>query len=238
MSTPREFSESLRNARSHRRLRRWIGIGVVALLAVTALVLGWLFLLSTTFAAREIVVEGTTLLPADQVQQTASVPTDVPLARLDTTGIRERVEQLPEVRSADVSVQYPDTVHIQVTERVAVYQLASGGTFSWLDAEGIAFRTQQPRSSQLPVAELGEDTQRIRADAGTVVTHVPESVRDQVTTIKVKSVDHIEVTLRDHRVIVWGSADDSELKSDVLQTLLGVKAKHYDVSAPNHPTTK
>lgn len=120
-------------------MKRWIGVSAGALILLIAGVLLWLFFLSTTFSAKEVVVQGVKLLDVQAVRQSASVRSDVPLARLDTNAIRERVEKLPEVRKAEVSVDYPSTVRIQVTERVALYQLAKQNAFSWVDAEGVEF---------------------------------------------------------------------------------------------------
>lgn len=238
MSSPSEFAKSVHAQRSKRRLKLWIGIGVGVLLVALAGFLVWLFLLSTTFSADETVVEGEQLLTSDAIKEAAAVPKNVPLARLNTGAIRERVEELPEVRSADVSVDYPNAVRIQVRERVAIYQLAKGEAFAWVDAEGVEFRTGQARSKTLPEVKLSRDGARIRRDVATVATHIPEAARKQVTLIRAKSVDRIEVSLEDRRSIVWGSADESELKSEVLEALLSVDAKVYDVSAPTHPTTK
>ncbi|MDU7361734.1 MAG: FtsQ-type POTRA domain-containing protein [Propionibacteriaceae bacterium] len=238
MSSPREFLETSRSEESKRRVKRWIGVSAGALILLIAGVLLWLFFLSTTFSAKEVVVQGVKLLDVQAVRQSASVRSDVPLARLDTNAIRERVEKLPEVRKAEVSVDYPSTVRIQVTERVALYQLAKQNAFSWVDAEGVEFRTGQGRSKTLPEAKLRRDDERIRRDVATVATHVPQAAKGKVTQISARSVDRIELSLADKRTIIWGSADESELKSEVLQTLLSVDAKVYDVSAPQHPTTK
>ena len=238
MSSPREFAKSVHAQRSKRRLKLWIGIGVAVLLVALAAFLVWLFLLSTTFSADETVVEGEQLLTSDAIKEAAAVPKNVPLARLDTGAMRERVEELLEVRSADVSVDYPNAVRIQVRERVAIYQLAKGEAFAWVDADGVEFRTGQARSKSLPEVKLARDGDRIRRDVATVATHIPEAAKKKVTLIRAKSVDRIEVSLEDRRLIVWGSADESELKSEVLEALLSVDAKVYDVSAPTHPTTK
>lgn len=238
MSSPREFAKSVHDQRSKRRLKLWIGIGVGILVVALAGFLVWLFLLSTTFSADETVVEGEQLLTSDAIKEAAAVPKNVPLARLDTGAIRKRVEELPEVRSAEVKVDYPNAVRIEVSERVAIFQLAKDGAFAWIDAEGVEFRTGQARSKSLPEAKLTRDGTRIRRDVATVATHIPEAARKQVTLIRAKSVDRIEVSLEDRRSIVWGSADESELKSEVLEALLSVDAKVYDVSAPTHPTTK
>ena len=55
----------------------------------------------------------------------------------------------------------------------------------------------------------------------------------------IDSVDRITLTLTEGRTLVWGSAEESELKSQVAAALFAsTEAEVYDVSAPRHPTTK
>ncbi len=238
MPTPREFSDDLRARRTKRRLRWWLGIGGGALAVVTAAVLVWLFLFSPTFESRETAVEGTSLLTVAQVRSAAKAPMGVPLARIDLEAIEERVRALPEVRDVDASADFPNTVRIRVTERTPVYQLLDGKRYQWIDEEGIAVRSGQNRTAALPEARVGDGDRRLRADVATVVTHLPKAARDAVDRVTAKSVDRIEVALTDDRTIVWGSAEDSELKAKVLEALLRVQARVYDVSAPQQPTTR
>ena len=53
------------------------------------------------------------------------------------------------------------------------------------------------------------------------------------------SVDQITLRLRDGREVLWGSADQSAEKAEVLAGLLAArpKASGYDVSVPGMPTT-
>ena len=54
-----------------------------------------------------------------------------------------------------------------------------------------------------------------------------------------EAVDRITLTLEGGRTLVWGSAEESELKAEVAAALFAsVEAEVYDVSAPRHPTTK
>lgn len=209
--------------------------------AVTVLVaaLVWLFFFSDIFRARETTVEGNALVGVDDVLAAAAVPTGMPLLLVDTEPIEARVLELPEVRSVSVERDFPDAVRVVVEERDAVYQLQDAGSYSWVDAEGIVFRTNQAADPTLPAARVGgERDERILSDIATVVRALPSAVAGEVSRIDAATVDRIQLTLADDRTVVWGSADDSELKSQVLTPLLGVDAKVYDVSAPNHPTTR
>ena len=54
---------------------------------------------------------------------------------------------------------------------------------------------------------------------------------------QVATVDQISLVLRDGRTVVWGSAEDSDAKAEVLVELLEQPARKYDVSVPGQPTT-
>ena len=49
-------------------------------------------------------------------------------------------------------------------------------------------------------------------------------------------MDTISLVLRNGRTILWGSAEDSANKAEVLDVLLDRKAQVYDVSVPGQPT--
>ena len=52
------------------------------------------------------------------------------------------------------------------------------------------------------------------------------------------SVDEIELVLANGRRVVWGSAEDSEAKAEVLAVLLKRPGNQIDVSVPGRPTRK
>ena len=70
------------------------------------------------------------------------------------------------------------------------------------------------------------------------VSALPEDLAPRVDFVSVASVDRIELALRDGRTVVWGSAEDSERKAEVLAVLLQQDARVYDVSVPATPTTR
>ena len=54
-----------------------------------------------------------------------------------------------------------------------------------------------------------------------------------------ETIDQITLVLRDGREVLWGSADESALKAQVIDRLLvSQKAGVYDVSVPGSPTTR
>lgn len=55
----------------------------------------------------------------------------------------------------------------------------------------------------------------LRRDIATVAANIPDDLRPQVSLLTAEAVDRIDFTLSDDREIVWGSAEESQLKGDV-----------------------
>lgn len=224
-----------------RRWATWRGLVVLAVLAVVLTGAGWIVLASPVFDVRGVKVEGTTFLKEGTVRRVAAVPHGGPLARADLDEARDRVEKLPAVASVEVSREWPHHVRIEVTERVAVAVVEIGDRLQGLDAEGVVFREFKARPTTLPLIRTSEETGRdALAEAARVVGVLPEQVAKRVAYVDVKTRDAISLTLRDERVVVWGSADQAVEKATVLAALLkGVRdATTYDVSVPGQPTSR
>lgn len=238
--TPGAFARALQDKRDAERRRRWwLGGGIAA--AVLLVGIGvWLAFFSQVFAVQHVTVSGTKLLTADEVTAVAQVPMGEPLLTQDMGAIDERVSNLPAVLDVDVSRELPDTVAIAVTERRASYLRERDGQYDWIDPEGVTFHsTPMPGEGDLLAAVAAvEDEQRLLADVATVADAVPPELRPQIVAIQAEAVDRISFTLDGGRTVVWGSAEESSLKAEVIAALLSVEATVYDVSAPGHPTTK
>ena len=222
--------------------RRWLAWRrVVALLLLMGLVVGgvWLVYFSDLLAVEKVEVRGTRTLGSEQVREIAAVPAGQPLARVDLDAIRARVEALAVVRDAQVTRTWPDRVQIDVEERVAIAVVDIGGQIRGMDAEGVVFREYPKPPPGLPQVRTSSDTRSdALREAALVVESLPGDITRRVDHVEVGTIDQISLVLRDGRTVVWGSAEESEAKSEVLSGLLGQPARTYDVSVPGQPTTK
>lgn len=226
-----------RRARAKLR-RRMTVVGVVV--AVLGLVggAGWLVGWSSVFAIEEVTATGLVTLDEATVLQTAAIPLGEPLARLDAAGAAERIRELPAVAEVKVVPRFPHGVTVEVTERTPVLVVVAGRRYSWVDAAGVVFfEGSEPPAGVMTARGVLSDHELMSA-LGVVAGKIPAGLREQVLSISGRTLDSIELELTERRRVVWGSADESELKADVLTALLAVPAKVYDVSAPNHPTTR
>jgi cell division protein FtsQ len=228
--------------------RQWARRWLVWRLVVAGLVLlglaaagVWTVFFSSVLSVDGVDVTGTRLLTEEQVRAAAAVPTGEPLARADLDAITARVESLAPVASVDVSRKWPDQVMIAVTERVAVAVVRVDDRLRGMDSEGRLFRDFPRQPKGLPVVEVAPDTrEEAMAEAAHVVAVLPRGLARRLDHVDVSTVDHIVLALRDGREVLWGSAEQSTQKADVLAALLDTEkdGKVYDVSVPGQPTVR
>ena len=223
-----------------RRWMRWKFV-VASVLLVALLVTGvWLVFFSATLSVKKVDVAGNELLSDQRVLRIAAVPEGEQLALVDLADAARRVETLSEVKDADVTRVWPDGVLITVTERTAVAVVELGGKIRGLDEDGIVFRDYKSVPEGMPrvrpTTSTGTDALK---EAAAVVSALPDDLSGRVDHVEVQTIDQITLVLRDGREVLWGSAEESDLKATVLAELLEVQdASVYDVSVPGSPTTR
>lgn len=223
-----------------RRVRRVL-VAVVLLVLVGAGV--WAVGFSSLLTADSVRVRGAEVLSPDEVEQVAAVPIGTPMVRIDLPAVEARVGELAPVRDVAVQRSWPHTVTVTVSEREPVYALSqanSGADFPYrlVDADGVAYVGVEKVPDGLLVAEVTGSDPAILADLAAVSGALPEKLAARVEKITAASPDSIRLELSKGVTVVWGSADDSDLKAEVLTALMQQEAKVYDVSAPGNPATR
>lgn len=229
-----------RRRRRAQRLRRSRPLLVVVLVLAVAATCVYAVFFSSWLAARQVDVTGLSRVSRARVVAAARVPTGVPLARVDLGAVKARVAAIPAVRAVDVSRSWPHAIRIAVTERVPVAVLDRGNRLQALDRAGATFGHFRKRPRGLPMVE---STARVHTDAlaeaGKVAASLPRSVQRRVDFIHVATVDQIELRLKDGRSVVWGSAEQSAEKAEVLAVMLPKRhLQMIDVSVPARPTAR
>jgi cell division protein FtsQ len=195
---------------------------------------------SSVLAVERVEVTGVRTVPADRVAAAAAVPVGDPLARVDVDQVRRRVEEVQVVERADIGRSWPHTVTIEVTERTPVAAVRGPRGLRLVDAGGVLYRTVAQAPPRLPVMTVGTEP-GAREEAAAVVASLPRSLGRQVRAVAAPTMDSIELRLRGGRTVVWGSAESSALKAEVLGVLLERRsnaASVYDVSVPGAPTVE
>lgn len=170
----------------------------------------------------------------DEVLAAASIPLGVPIARVDTASVQQRVSAIPWVKSVDVRRGWPSEIVIAVTERVPVARKMTEGGAQGVDAEGVAFSPQSKLPDNLVVVTANGPALAASVE---VLQALPPEIKNRVTRVAASTRDDVRLHLKSGAIVRWGSAQEPEFKSQVLLALLPRRARVYDVSAPQLPTT-
>ena len=227
-----------RSADPRRRL-----LTALAVVLVVGGLATWLVLGSPLLAVRTVQVDGVLGLSEEQVAEVAAIPEGTPLVRVDTAAAAARVAAMPQVAAVEVTRGWPRTVVVTVVEREPVAVVTEGGTRRLVDAGGTVFDTitGEPPVGVVPldVPDPGPDDAATTAALG-ALTALPRDVRAQVTGVAARSADDVTLTLTDGRTVLWGSAERTDRKAEVLGALLAQidtgaleGAQTLDVSTPD-----
>ena len=212
---------------------------------VVLLGLGWLGFFSPVFKVdpARVVITG-----ADAIVDRAAVDkvvvahaAGIPLPRLNTPALRDRLLEIPGVREARVTRVWPRGLAVLLVTRRPVVAVPTDGAFVLLDIDGVQVGRSQDAGG-LPVASVPANNPRTLRAVLDVLGGLPPELTGEITTVGADSEDTVTMTLRGGAKVVWGSAEETPLKIRVLSVLRGADqtkgAKTFDVSAPTLPITR
>ena len=237
-----------------RRRRRWrrLAVTVTVFLAVLALT-GYSILWHTkVFDVRSTSVSGVKALTRQQVLAAAAIPAHAPVAAVDTGAAKARLMALPRVKDAWVERSLPHTIAITVVERTPAAALPQpDGSYQIVDPDGVVFDTAATASvlpPHLPVIHLEQFADPAPKDRATTVAGalaalraLSPALRARVLTVSATGPYAISLTLTASKAkqksvtVLWGGADQPDLKARILAALIGNDSAHYDLSAPAAP---
>jgi cell division protein FtsQ len=222
--------------------RRWLAWRYLLALVLALALLGggiWAVWFSSWLAVDTVDVSGAQTVEASDIRARSGIDVGEPLVRVDLASAERRIGALAVVRSVSVTRQWPNGILISIQERVAIAVVQIGDRLRGMDSEGVVFRDYKKAPPGLPRVEtsIGTTSAALK-EAAKVISALPEDLTLIVDHVQVTTIDQISLVLKDGRTVVWGSADESDTKADVLATLLAtVQAQVYDVSVPSKPTT-
>ena len=255
----REISRALRAARAERkrvergevrrftkrsRHRRMLWLGAAGV--VVALVLGVVLVgLSPLLALRHVEVVGASRLDPAAIATKLDDQVGKPLALLDQAEISSDLAGFPLIRSYTLESHPPDTLVVRIVERQPIGVVQQGSAFVLVDEAKVPISSSATRPADVPLISATGAAADANADSGfaaasAVLASLPTDVLGRVDTISAKTKDDVSFTLRGSgATVVWGSAEDSALKSADLAALLkgAPDAHRYDVSSPHSVTT-
>jgi len=221
-------------SQGRRRLRSLIVVLVVLVIGLVV----WLVGFSSALALQRVEVRGAELVTASDVITAANLEIGRPMIQIRSLDVGSRIlAAIPEVATVDVSRQWPKTVVLQITERQIVFQVVVHRGYSWVSSDGVVFHSTTKPADALIAAVSPNDGPLLR-DVASVIVALPEWLGQQVQTISAATKDSITLKLSDKRQVIWGSAEETELKIQVIEQLLTIPGHYYDISAPTNPAVR
>lgn len=142
--------------------------------------IAWVLLDSGRVAVARVEVTGLDRLSRAEVVHSAGVRVGEPLVLLDTSEVARGITaNLAAAHSVEVSRRWPDTVQIDVRERVAVAGVRTGAGVQLLDRDGVAFAVD---------TELPDGVVTVRASQSAVGAR-PEDIGSESTPPEARALD-------------------------------------------------
>ena len=217
--------------------------------AGTAVLIGAWFLLHTPlFGARAVTVSGNVHESAAQVIDQAGLASHPPLLDVDAGATAARIEQLPWVRSASVSVDWPDGVRIRITEETPRFAVSeAGGHWATVGADGRVLAVSVAREDGLLLLTVPQPPSApgsvlaARDEAGLdVASTLPASFAAQVSGVTVEPAGWVQLSMTTPIAVDIGTATQLTAKYEDVSSILAGATLHngdvIDVSVPDAPT--
>jgi cell division protein FtsQ len=228
------MTQTVRAARAPKSGRsRWPWL--LWLLGVLIVIAWWVLYQSRWFLIEDVKVTGTKRLSVEAVLDQAQVKVGQPLMAADPHDLHDRLMQLPVVRQATVERGWPHTLLIRISERQPIAAVPTGDSYILVDEKGHVAGKSKSLPPKKILVRAKPETKAIRA-ALDVYADVPRNWK--ATSVVAKTQDSVKVQLYNGIWLIFGSAENLELKVKVAGTLLMKGYKVINVSAPYNPTVQ
>ncbi|MGL3804946.1 cell division protein FtsQ/DivIB [Paeniglutamicibacter sp. R2-26] len=228
-----------------RTRKRWIIGGSIVAAAIVGLILVLSF--SPILAIKNIQIEGNSLVKDKELQRALEPLHGVPLARVGTGKVMELLEGQPAVKDAIVQVEVPETLRVKIIEHQPVAVLTDGSRRSLVGPEGQVLAVLGAKDKpKLPTVKSNSVVKnpKVFSMLTQVLSVLPDTLLATVDHATATSKDFVELKLKDGTLVIWGDDQESALKIEVLEALLGAPKdkkspiKVYDISSPQHPVAR
>jgi cell division protein FtsQ len=218
----------LLDEKAERRLRRirWrrIGIGLGLMFATAGIVALYL---SPLLRVQSVEVVGATTVNPDFVAQIADLQGESML-RINLAEIESDIERIPMVLNATVQRKWPNSVHIEISERQPWGIWQSGAEQYVIDAEGVVLSgVAAPESAPL-IVDTGPPRTLIAGDhvdadavlfTHTIYSRVPEQLGLTITALQYSEKTGLTVHTGAAYSVVLGDSQNAEYKLAVWKAI-------------------
>lgn len=231
--------DEMRRFTAHLRRRRITVFAILGSIVALAIFVG-VGVFSPLMALESVQVNGTHRVDGAAIERDLANQIGRPLPLVDTNLVRQSLAKQPLVKSYSIQSIPPHTLVVNVVERSPIAYLVTSHGYSLVDPAGVSIEVTPTKVRDFPIIGVagGSPTSAGFPAAVSVLEALPDSVRAIITEVQAESTDNVVLLMQGSSAkIVWGSAEQSTLKSTVLAALMRKYPPRsnsvYDVSSPS-----
>lgn len=219
-------------------LGRWFfGVGALIL---TGLVLAAYF--TPLMAIQKITITGAERVVVDEVQAKLKPLLGSNLTQVTEEEVAQLLKEFSLIDTIALESRPPSTLLVRIQERQPLAIVKVAGKQSLFDAAGIEIATAQDSDQYPRLIGIGNPKTSEKFDAAvSVLLAMPQTLFQRLDSVELDGSAAI-IRVRDHDFdVLWGSATESALKTEVLDSILESLEDSptlVDVSSPLAPVVK
>jgi len=185
---------------------------------------------SGLFNVKKIDVAGSKIVSAVKVMENCAISENTNILTVNTGEVKQRIAKDPWIKEVSVKRVLPQTLRVEIVERVPVALITHGEKFYLIDEEYfIVAERESSEASEVPVitdlpikkAKVGDRIfNKSLENAVNCLKSMEPSLRKTITLASASSVDKLYLYNEDNVEILYGEAKQTSGKNEVLNTIL------------------
>lgn len=232
---------------------RYIARIAIVIAVILLIIFGSIFIYrSDLFHVNNVQVNGSAHLTSQEITGIAAVSDDSTLLRLDSKGIKERLEDNAWVQNAAIHRVFPDTIVIDITEREPGAVVKINDRSNWVistDGAWLSAATTDDWENAMKIIDVSPSmpapiSGAMCADDGInnaldILNSISDDLRSRIVSISAESSIKTSLNLVDGVTVAFGDSSDIEVKEAVINSLLNEyegRISYINVRVPTRPT--
>ena len=125
------------------------------------------------FRVQQVMITGRQEVPLAAIEQRLALQRGAPLLAYTSDALVTQLQTLPKIKTAFIHLRWPDTVLVQVVERMPVARWQRDQQIQVIDADGVVIGTAKPEDNELPLI-VGDAAPQAHATLWPVLQAEPE----------------------------------------------------------------
>lgn len=218
-----------RRKRKRKLKRKYRNRRIMLAVVLIALIGGGCILFSSLTATQGVAISGTKKIPKTTIRQIADDYVNKSYLTMDRKSLKNRLEQLPYVKSADIGISFPHTLTIAIEEETPSAQLYSGDGYILVNedfkalAKTRSYDTDLPKITGIPTSgiKLGQVAFRETGNEKKIAmirALFRSEIKKDINTLAILDRG-VKISFSDGTIVHIGSFNDADYKVKQLEEI-------------------